>query len=476
MPKNTTQACYVHEDPATGEFQVVDGNGVPVPSPPWVMRDPADPSAFVAAGTGGAKVPIPMYEPPTRGVYVYEDPATGEFQAVDANGVPIPSPPWVMRDPADPSAFVAAGTGGSKIPMPKYEPPTTDVYVYEDPATGEFHVVDANGVPVPSPPLVQRWGPEGAFATTGPDGDPIPMPKYQPPVGPPSEEEPPSEEGDAEESTGQAPTAQTETEEPAEETTSETETAGTEGSEPSGGRGAFAEGADAARNYSAVEMQEGPVRTDGDLNETPERGVPEPVEASVTGLEAAELSEVTRAPVAEGPAGIEVADQAAGAAGDQVSVIPINIPIPRPPEGDEVEGSADHPAGAAGDQVSVIPINLPIPRPPEGDEVEGSADHPAGAAGDQVSVIPINLPIPRPPEGDEVEGSADHPAGAAGDQVSAIPITVPMPPPPWTGQEIEGPADAEERLADMTPLDDEDIADLRSPAIESLEAEEPTGE
>jgi hypothetical protein len=395
-----TTGVYVHVDPATGEYQVVDGDGNPLPSPPLVEREP-DALGFTAMAADGSKVPLPTYAPPTTGVYVYEDPATGEYQVVDGDGNPLPSPPLVEREP-DALGFTAMAADGSKVPLPTYAPPTTGVYVYEDPATGEYQVVDGDGNPLPSPPFVLRDLDGHSFTAMAADGSKVPLPTYWPPAGEPPAEWPPSElegdegsvgEGVADDEEGTVP-AEAEAA-PSSEATAGPASLGEPTAEgiaeedagaSTGDRLGFSEAEDVLRRFGGVEMEQGPVVADDDLNEEPRLSAT--AEVSVTGLAAGELSEmvwsVGRPPgeVAEAvrmatPVGevdlSTVADMSPPAPGETVSVIPINLPMP-PPEPVE-PADVDAPSGPAmsGETVSATPITLPMPPPPAVEEVEVDA-------------------------------------------------------------------------------------------------------
>ncbi len=355
-----------------------------------------------------------------------------------------------------------APTGAPTMP-PGFQPPK--MYYWTDPATGQVVAVGEDGTPLTSPPQLTKLSPEQRQALGFPPGETeivvdqwgnvvIPL---HPPGGFGYDEEtgqwqeespgewppdtwPPETEGNTE-AGGEA--AVEEPDQASGETAVDAAVGATPEGGSAGGRAGFAEGEDASRHYTAVEMQEGPVRRDDDLNEPPERAAAEIVEASVTGLESAELGEAV---LSQPSTDALAAAESPGAPGEPAGAIPITIPMPRPPEPAEtVERVEAEPPGVPGETISAIPINLPAPPPPETGEVVEAAEQPTVAPAETISAIPINLPSPPPPQAGEAVASP-------GEQISAIPITVPMPPPPEAVESIASPGEQISAIPITAPM------------------------
>jgi hypothetical protein len=290
-------------------------------------------------------------------------------------------------------------------------------------------VVDENGEPIPSPPWVQRWGEEGSFAVVGPDGTPVPIPKYQPPLPPPTEggEEEEGSPADLSEPGMTAPTeaAEDDFEAPA------------PGSEPGEGVTPVVVAEEVARPRVGASVP-GEVATVTGLT-TEAVGLTltgEPVTEPAVGEDIAPVvaEAIPPAATAEGPAEIGIVDFAAkegvasmrgplpGPAGEGISVIPITIPMPPPPQGDE--GPSRGMVGSGEGRVSVTPINIPKPLPPDPGS-EAAEVGLGGPAGEGISVIPITIPMPPPPEAEPPTAGPGTDGGGA--EVADLPGPMPGP-------------------------------------------------
>lgn len=155
---------YANTNP-DGSITVVDANGNKVDSPPIItMAVGSDGTVHYYAsypdGSGaGTQFEIQGYSAPTDGMYIYKN-ADGSITVVDANGKPVDAPPKVtITIGADgKEKYLVSYPGGdasSKGALTAYEGSTQGMYVYTD-KDGTTHVVDANGKPVDSPPLITK--------------------------------------------------------------------------------------------------------------------------------------------------------------------------------------------------------------------------------------------------------------------------------------------------------------------------------
>ena len=192
VPPTSNVYVYTASD---GTTTIVDAVGHPVSSPPLVGaegnivgvdgKDVLDP-------TSGNPITVPAYLPPTANIYGYISPS-GSIIVVDGAGNPVPSPPRVNISPFS-GEIVVGGTGsqevvdpttGGPITLPRYVPPTANVYVYTN-SSGWTFVVDAAGNRVSSPPRVDKEGvvidQDGKAIVDPSTGDPVTLPPYSPPM------------------------------------------------------------------------------------------------------------------------------------------------------------------------------------------------------------------------------------------------------------------------------------------------------
>ena len=168
---------YIHDD-GKGNLTVVDANGKPVDSPPVVyLNGEGDYIAYYPGmyNEDGSQIPVglPTYKAPLKDLYIHDD-GKGNITVVDANGKPVDSPPVVyLNGEGDYSAYYPGmyNEDGSQIPvsLPTYKAPLKDLYIHDD-GKGNITVVDANGKAVNSPPIVYADG-EGNYSAYYPGGD-----------------------------------------------------------------------------------------------------------------------------------------------------------------------------------------------------------------------------------------------------------------------------------------------------------------
>jgi hypothetical protein len=281
----------------------------------------------------------------------------------------------------------------------------------------------------------------------GADGSKVAVPSYWPPSGSFPAEWPPSDGEEAQEATDQVGvgdevggTVDAEpdagavpTEEAAGQGTEPTEeTGGTQGA----GRDALDEGEDASSRYSTVEMEEGPVVTDEEADETIGPVADEPNVISLTGLTGAELGLLADAEPLDRLTGS--AEDTTGAPGEAAGVIRSDLPMPPPPDDDRESMISAESAGPPSDLVDVIPITIPMPRP-DVDEVSSVSDETddvdetavvteVGEPSRTVGVTAADVAPPTSVEevgdderDDEDVESADSPLGASFGLVSSLP-------------------------------------------------------
>ncbi|MBS1249763.1 MAG: hypothetical protein MAG431_01347 [Chloroflexi bacterium] len=168
---------YVHDD-GSGNLTVVDANGDPVDSPPKVFSDGQ--GNYGAQYPGDNPVSLKMYKAPIKDMYVHID-SSGNPTVVNANGDPVDSPPKVFSDGQ--GNYGAQFPGDNPVSLKTYKAPIKDMYVHVD-GSGNPTVVDANGDPVDSPPVVfsDGQGNYGAYYPGG-TGNPTPLKYFKPPSG-----------------------------------------------------------------------------------------------------------------------------------------------------------------------------------------------------------------------------------------------------------------------------------------------------
>ena len=211
--KKLIKDMYLHED-KDGTITVVDGDGKPVSSPPIVFTYQG--KTYVTYGDspiaddGTIKDPsklieLPTYKQDMKNMYLHED-KDGNITVVDGNGKPVSTPPIVFTYQG--KTYVTYGDSpiaddgtikdpSKLIELPDYKPGVRDIskemYLHED-KDGNITVVDANGNPVDSPPIVYTYqgktyvtypGDEPAIAPDGTIKDPnklIELSTYKSPI------------------------------------------------------------------------------------------------------------------------------------------------------------------------------------------------------------------------------------------------------------------------------------------------------
>jgi hypothetical protein len=145
---------YVHTA-KNGSTTVVDANGKPLDSPPQINKA-VDPSGKViyAASYPGAKGLLTDYSASLTGLYVHTA-QDGSTTVVDATGKPLDSPPIINKtiDHKGKEIYSASYPGSQAI-LTSYSASLTGVYVHIN-QDGSASVVDSNGKPLDSPPLIQ---------------------------------------------------------------------------------------------------------------------------------------------------------------------------------------------------------------------------------------------------------------------------------------------------------------------------------
>jgi len=187
--KSTMNDFFVHAE-ADGSYSVVDANGKPVDSPPTLIRD-MDGNYYASyfGDTQASKVELPIYKSTMKDFFVHVE-ADGSYSVVDANGKPVDSPPDLIRDISDDTTYYASyfgDTQGSKVKLETYKPEIKELFFHLE-ADGSVSVVDANGVPVDSPPNLS-WGDDYssgkmiAWYTADPNGTKTTISLYKPSAG-----------------------------------------------------------------------------------------------------------------------------------------------------------------------------------------------------------------------------------------------------------------------------------------------------
>jgi hypothetical protein len=147
-------SMYVHTA-LDGSTTVVDTNGKPLDSPPTINKliDPKGKEIYSASYPGSQAI-LTSYSASLTGLYVHTA-QDGTTTVVDANGKPLDSPPTInkLMDPKGNEIYSASYPGSQAI-LTSYSTPLTGMYVHIN-QDGSASVVDANGKPLDSPPLIQ---------------------------------------------------------------------------------------------------------------------------------------------------------------------------------------------------------------------------------------------------------------------------------------------------------------------------------
>jgi hypothetical protein len=161
---STNFEIYAYSAPLTGMYvhtaqdgstTVVDANGKPLDSPPTInkLMDPKGNEIYSASYPGSQAI-LTSYSASLTGLYVHTA-QDGTTTVVDANGKPLDSPPTInkLMDPKGNEIYSASYPGSQAI-LTSYSTPLTGMYVHIN-QDGSASVVDANGKPLDSPPLIQ---------------------------------------------------------------------------------------------------------------------------------------------------------------------------------------------------------------------------------------------------------------------------------------------------------------------------------
>jgi hypothetical protein len=211
---------YAHKD-QSGKIVIVDKNGKPIDSPPWVYEDgdsgkikvwypgmdksqafsiemyiPDDEGVYVPGEHTGEEGTRSAYEWEPPEIYAYKD-QDGKITFVDKNGKPVDSPPWAYED-GETGVIKAWYPGLSKseaFKVEMYIPGKDGVYIAHEHAEeetretekwqppemyahldqgGKVTLVDKNGKPVENPPWILKGKDPGEYLAWYPG-----MPKEQ---------------------------------------------------------------------------------------------------------------------------------------------------------------------------------------------------------------------------------------------------------------------------------------------------------
>jgi hypothetical protein len=146
-----------------GKITIVDEKGLPIDSPPLLTKvvNEKGVEEFFVGYPGGTKVDLPVYESPLEeGLFYAHVSQQGKITIVDATGKPIDSPPVITKivDETGVEKFIASypGTEKSKsMEMPVYSTELKEAYAHVS-QNGNITVVDGEGNPIVSPPLISK--------------------------------------------------------------------------------------------------------------------------------------------------------------------------------------------------------------------------------------------------------------------------------------------------------------------------------
>jgi hypothetical protein len=174
---------------ADGKAIVVDADGKPLVSQPIVQTvnpdgSPCEPKVYYKGSTDAA-VEMSYYAASLSGCSVHVG-ADGKAVVVDANGKPLDVQPIVQTanpdgSPCEPKVYYKGSTN-APVEMSYYAGPLEDCYLHIG-ADGKAVVVDGNGMPLASQPIVQTANPDGSpcdpkIYYKGADAQPVELPPY----------------------------------------------------------------------------------------------------------------------------------------------------------------------------------------------------------------------------------------------------------------------------------------------------------
>jgi hypothetical protein len=154
---------YVHID-SSGVATVVGADGKTIDSPPHLTTivDSKGQETWVAKYPGAeqeSQVVLSSYSAPLEGLFAHYG-QDGTVTVVDADGKPVDSPPSTTKvmGTKGTEEIIAGypGTGQEgKVTLQAYQPTTTGGTFINIGSDGKPVVVDADGVPIDSPPIIQ---------------------------------------------------------------------------------------------------------------------------------------------------------------------------------------------------------------------------------------------------------------------------------------------------------------------------------
>jgi hypothetical protein len=152
---------YVHAA-QDGTKTVVDANGKPIDSPPlytMIVNEKGEEIFMAHYPTGAGQTEIKgiltTYSAPITGMYVHA--GQDGITVVDANGKQVDSPPTIVKVANDKGGvdYLASYPNGEHAVLTTYSAPITGMYIHVG-QDGNTTVVDADGEPVDSPPLLTK--------------------------------------------------------------------------------------------------------------------------------------------------------------------------------------------------------------------------------------------------------------------------------------------------------------------------------
>ncbi len=146
---------YVHA--GQDGITVVDANGKQVDSPPTIVKVASEKGGvdYLASYPDGEHAVLTTYSAPITGMYVHA--GQDGITVVDANGKQVDSPPTIVKVASDKGGvdYLASYPDGEHAVLTTYSAPITGMYIHIG-QDGNATVVDANGEPVDSPPLLTK--------------------------------------------------------------------------------------------------------------------------------------------------------------------------------------------------------------------------------------------------------------------------------------------------------------------------------
>ena len=175
--EQSTAKMYLHDD-GDGNYTVVNGEGKPIDSPPNIFEMDGKMYATYPGWDTGVdntgkntdqrklnSLEIGEYQRDIRGMFIHDD-GEGNLTVVDTSGKPIDSPPIIVENEDGmyityPGMDVGIDSKGIVTDPAKYkshqisyfDQDTNDMFIHDD-GNGNFTIVDGDGDPVDSPPMI----------------------------------------------------------------------------------------------------------------------------------------------------------------------------------------------------------------------------------------------------------------------------------------------------------------------------------